>query len=842
MDTLDDFELLRAWRAGDTNAGDRLVARHFDRLYRFFSGYPEDIVADLVQRTWTACVQKRDHMAGGVRFRAFLLGVAHKEQLMYLRKLHRERRALHRASVEEAPPTTPSALVAEREQQLLLRWALRRISEDARVVLELFYWQELSVDEVAAILGLRAPAVKTRLHRARAQLRDVMAKAGVSMATLEPNDAHSRFRSGPRRPTWLALAAIAFVALLDVSACNGGGGGLDDDGETSGPTAGTASTAGGSDTAGASTNTQGGSDTSDGDTLGSDGSSDDGPTLPPDGGSIDGITLEFERSTPEQIGIYAVVDGDIAADARIAVRYTVAGADDWHVGHPLLRIHPEWIAGGAPEPVVDAFAGTIFDLVPGTEYTIELTLTADGQDDQTLWTTVATRALPPMAPAVTQTVTPDDDLQAAFDALGPGDVLELADGVYDVSDLHLAVSGSETEPYYIRGASRDGVVIRDPAGTVLQIQEASHFVIENLTLEGSNADSGTDASSVGVSFWNGGATQENVTLRGLDVRGVDKGIIASGTIRGVLVYELDLRGNNTWDQPSIESNATWNDDAVRLPGEGNCAFQNTLHGFGDSFAVTDGVHSAGVYFYRNRITMTGDDAFEADYGTRNLAFYDNYITNSATLLSLDPLWGGPLYCFRNVAINTIRGPFKLNDTNSGFMIYANTIVRTDGTTGWGWVQFNNGALRSWSFRNNLLVYRGGGNLLAVESDGNDPVDFTHNAWYPDASIWWTNSGGSFGSLAEARDGLPATTPLFGDSTARHDADVLTVADPFVDAVPLGADHLAEVTTQVVPALAEGDVAKAAGAEIPNITDGFVGAAPDVGAIIDGRPVPSWGAP
>jgi hypothetical protein len=635
-------------------------------------------------------------------------------------------------------------------------------------------------------------------------------------------------------------AAWAVVAIAAVVACNARDEPQDSDTETSGATAATASTMPSStDTP----DTSGTSDTSDSDPPGSTGSSDDGPTMPPDGGSIDGITLAFEYGTPEQIGMYATVDAAMPSESRIAIRYTLAGEDDWHVAHPLLRINPEWVTGGAPEPPVDAFAGTIFDLAPGTEYTVELTRTAPGEDDQVLWTTLSTRALPADAGAATTMVTPADDLQAALDALGPGDVLELADGTYEVSDLHLAVSGSASDPLYIRGASRDGVIVRDATGTVLQIQEASHVVIENLTLEGSGVDSGTDASSVGVSFWDGGAVQDAVTLRGLAMRGVDRGIIASGTVRGVLVYDSALEGNNVWDQASIESNATWNDDGVRLPGEGNCAFQNTLHGFGDSFAVTDGVHSAAVYFYRNRITMTGDDSFEGDYGTRNLAFYDNYITNAATLLSLDPLWGGPLYCFRNVAINTFRGPFKLNDTNSGFLVYANTIVRTEGTTGWGWVQFNNGALRGWSFRNNLLVYRGAGTqLLAIESDGNDPIDFTNNAWYPDGSIWWSSTGGSFGSLAETFAGLPATTALFGESTARHEGDVITVSDPFEGAVMLGGDHLTEVMIEVVPALAGGDLAQGAGAVIPNITDGFTGAAPDIGAIIEGRPVPQWGAP
>jgi hypothetical protein len=567
-----------------------------------------------------------------------------------------------------------------------------------------------------------------------------------------------------------------------------------------------------------------------------------GPNVPPEGGAIDGLVLEFERSTPEQIGIHARVEGSLPADARVTVRYWPASAPDWRVGHPLLRIHPEWVAPGAPKMPVDAFAGSIFDLAPGTATIVELTLEQAGKPSQTMWKTIATRALPGPAPAATVSATPASDLKALFGSLKPGDVLELGAGTYELSDLTLSVHGTDASPIYVRGASREGVVLHDAAGPVLKILEASNVVIENLTLEGSNSDSGTSSSSAGVSFWNGGASQEFITLRGLDFRGVDQGIVATGAVRSVLVYDNDMRGNNVWTKDFVESNKTWNDDGIRVPGEGNVAFENTLHGFGDSFAVNDGAFSAAVYFYRNRVTMTGDDSFEADYGTRNLAFYDNTITNASTFLSLDPLWGGPLYCFRNVVLNTVRGPFKLNDTNTGFMIYSNTIVRTEGTTDWGWVQYDNGALRNWSFRDNLLVYRGGtGKLLAIESPGNSPLDFTNNGWYPDGDVWWTHSGGSFGSLAAARAGVPATTPLFGTSAARHEADVVLASDPFASLVTLGSDHLTEVTTDVTLALDGASPAKHAGVAIPNVTDGFTGAAPDLGAVIEGRSSPTIGA-
>jgi hypothetical protein len=452
----------------------------------------------------------------------------------------------------------------------------------------------------------------------------------------------------------------------------------------------------------------------------------------------------------------------------------------------------------------------------------------------------STRALPSAAPAPTVTATPADNLQQKFTALRAGDVLLLSDGIYNVQNLQFNSDGTEAQPIYVKGASRNGVIIKDSSGTILQILKASHVVFENFTLQGSGVDDGTNAGCRGISFWNG-EVQEYVTFRNLTINGTDMGIVAWGTINNVLVYNCVLNGNDVWTKAFVESNLTWNDDGIRLPGEGNCAFENTLHGFGDAFAVTDGVFSAAVHFYRNLVTMTGDDAFEADYGTRNIGFYDNYITNSSTFLSEDPLWGGPLYCFRNTMINTVRGPFKLNNTNSGFLIYNNTIIRTDGTTNWGWVQYNNGALRNWAYRNNILIYRGTGNLLAIESTVNNPIDFTNNAWYPDKAVWWTNSGGFASSMALVRNQLPATKPMAGSSTKRHENDVITTSNPFISVVTLGSDHLTEITTVYTPTPAAGSAIKNTGAPIPGITDGYSGVNPDMGSLIAGRTTPLWGA-
>jgi hypothetical protein len=386
---------------------------------------------------------------------------------------------------------------------------------------------------------------------------------------------------------------------------------------------------------------------------------------------------------------------------------------------------------------------------------------------------------------------------------------------------------------------------------VLHILAASNVIIENLTMQGSGVDSGIAASSKGIEFFDGSPTQTRITVRNVTMTGVDSAIAATGEISELLAYDNRFTGNNTWIPAMIDSNLTWNDDGIRAPGFGNCVFNNTLRGFGDSMSYSQAsggvglAQAIGVHFYRNDVLMGGDDGTEVDDGMRNITFYDNRIRNTMTFISLDPVFGGPFVAARNISINTGRSPFKFNNQNSGQFIYNNTVIRTNSNTaspaaGWGWVQFNNGPQRSWGSRNNLLVYQGSGNLLAIESGTNNPIDFTHNSWFPNGGVWWTNSGGTFGSLAAAFSGLPATTPVFSGSNRRHDQDNITVSNPWTVTVILGTDYRTEITTAYTPVLATGTAPKNSGVPIPNITDGFSGAAPDRGAIIEGRPIPQYG--
>ena len=170
--TRDDSALLSAWAAGDAEAGRALVDAHFDRVYRFFRSKLDRGAEDLTQEVFAACVADPTRFRGDGSLRAFLLGVARRILYKHYRARQREGRALERQwiSAEMIEPSPSVAVAATSEVELLGR-ALRRLPLDLQIVLELHYWEAASTAEIAQIVEIPVGTVKTRLMRARTELR-----------------------------------------------------------------------------------------------------------------------------------------------------------------------------------------------------------------------------------------------------------------------------------------------------------------------------------------------------------------------------------------------------------------------------------------------------------------------------------------------------------------------------------------------------------------------------------------------------------------------------------------------------------------------------------------------
>ena len=81
-----DFELLAAWRAGDLDAGNALVRRHFLGLYAFVRAKVPEAADDLIQRVWEAAVQARDRSVERIAVTAGASTPSHltREVIQYL--------------------------------------------------------------------------------------------------------------------------------------------------------------------------------------------------------------------------------------------------------------------------------------------------------------------------------------------------------------------------------------------------------------------------------------------------------------------------------------------------------------------------------------------------------------------------------------------------------------------------------------------------------------------------------------------------------------------------------------------------------------------------------------
>lgn len=167
----EDVALLRAWQAGDRSAGNALIERNFDALYKFFRATLPAHAEDLVQETLLACVRAAPGVELTATFRAYLMGIARNKLLMHLRS-HGRRGPQADFDVDslEALDPTPTHRLAEHASQRLLVRALRRIPLECQILLMMFYWEHLAGPDLAAALSVPEGTARSRLRRARQRL------------------------------------------------------------------------------------------------------------------------------------------------------------------------------------------------------------------------------------------------------------------------------------------------------------------------------------------------------------------------------------------------------------------------------------------------------------------------------------------------------------------------------------------------------------------------------------------------------------------------------------------------------------------------------------------------
>jgi len=182
-DGASDADLVRRAQGGDSTAFDELVARYADKVHRltFKVLRQEEDAEDAMQEAFLSAYRSLGRFEGKSAFSTWLYRIAMNAALMRLRKRRQKMVSLEQPTDREESQVTmqiadwartPVEDVLNDELRGVLERAVDSLPEDLAQVFLLREVEGLSNTEAAEILELSVPAVKSRLHRARIQLRD----------------------------------------------------------------------------------------------------------------------------------------------------------------------------------------------------------------------------------------------------------------------------------------------------------------------------------------------------------------------------------------------------------------------------------------------------------------------------------------------------------------------------------------------------------------------------------------------------------------------------------------------------------------------------------------------
>jgi RNA polymerase sigma-70 factor (ECF subfamily) len=177
----EDHKLIEECLAGRTDAFGQLVLRYQDRLYNTLVRLvgSSDEARDVAQESFVHAFTKLDTFRGESQFYSWLFRIAYNAAVSRQRKQRRPPASLDAAreagGLEPAdghPESRPSHALERSERQAMVRSALGELSEEYRAVLVLKEIDGLKYEEIAEIVGCPIGTVRSRIHRARAELRE----------------------------------------------------------------------------------------------------------------------------------------------------------------------------------------------------------------------------------------------------------------------------------------------------------------------------------------------------------------------------------------------------------------------------------------------------------------------------------------------------------------------------------------------------------------------------------------------------------------------------------------------------------------------------------------------
>ncbi len=186
LTTMPDEILIALIAAHDKDAMRALFVRHNVRIFRFLThilgdaATAEDLVSEVFIEVWRSA----GRFEARSKVSTWILAIAR-----YKAASARRRRCcdqLDESAIEllEDPADDPEVAAQKKKRAALLRDCLRQLSPAHREIINLIYYQEQSIAEVAQIIGIPQNTVKTRAYYARKHMAQLMAARGVERASL----------------------------------------------------------------------------------------------------------------------------------------------------------------------------------------------------------------------------------------------------------------------------------------------------------------------------------------------------------------------------------------------------------------------------------------------------------------------------------------------------------------------------------------------------------------------------------------------------------------------------------------------------------------------------------
>lgn len=171
-------------QAGDERAFAELFETFGSRSLRYLRGLVgNDDADDVHQEVWLSVYRRIAGLADPAGFRTWLLTTTRNRAIDHLRKRNRNAGFLETGDTEHREIRSEETASLDEWEQSWLQTSITRLPGAQREALVLRYWDDLSYGEIAVIVGCSVGTVRSRLHNAKAALRNMYAELKTTAST-----------------------------------------------------------------------------------------------------------------------------------------------------------------------------------------------------------------------------------------------------------------------------------------------------------------------------------------------------------------------------------------------------------------------------------------------------------------------------------------------------------------------------------------------------------------------------------------------------------------------------------------------------------------------------------